>query len=107
MTHLRAQIATAWLALLLGAAPAEARDWTPHTAAALLDASFPTAEACRKALGDARRRESRAGPVDGLSYTHLFEQGRCHDFVRDGSVGWRIRMHWQAREGLPPSKAPR
>ncbi len=87
----------ALLAIGLAVAPATARDWTPHAAAALLDASFPTAEACQKALDDARQRESRAKPVRGLSYTNLFAQGRCHSFRHTGALAWRIRMHWQQR----------
>ncbi len=86
------------LAAGLAAAPAAPHDWTPHTAAALLDASFPTADACQKALDDARQRESRAKPVRGLSYTNLFAQGRCHSFHHAGALSWRIRMHWQQRE---------
>jgi hypothetical protein len=83
------------------ALPAVARDWTPHTAAALLDARFPTAAECDRALSDARRRESHARPVHGLSYTELFAQGRCHSFVHDNRQAWRIRMHWKQRETLP------
>jgi hypothetical protein len=86
------------LAMAMLALPASARDWTPHTAAALLDASFPTAEACEQALTDARRRESKAHPVHGLSYTNLFAQGRCHSFSHDNRMAWRIRMHWKQRE---------
>jgi len=86
----------------LNVAPAAAQDWTPHAAAALLDATFPAAEACQRALDDARRRESRDAPVQGLSYTHLFEQGRCQSFTRRTSSGWRIRMHWVPRRPVAP-----
>ena len=86
------------LAAALLALPAPASDWTPHSAAALLDASFPTSEACERALADARRRESHARPVHGLSYGNLFAQGRCHSFHHDGRLAWRIRMHWKPRE---------
>lgn len=88
-------------AAALLAVQAGARDWTPHSAAALLDASFPTAEACEKALADARRHESHARPVHGLSYTNLFAQGRCHSFAQDNRQAWRIRMHWKQRETMP------
>lgn len=84
---------------------AEAQDWTPHAAAALLDASFPTAEACQRALDDARRRESRAKPVHGLSYTHLFEQGRCQSVTRKDAPVWRIRMHWTPRGASSVTRA--
>ena len=76
---------------------AAAQDWTPHAAAALLDATFPTAQTCQRALDDARRRESRAAPVNGLSYTHLFEQGRCQSSAHKGEIAWRIHMHWAPR----------
>ncbi|WP_150127034.1 hypothetical protein [Sphingomonas panacis] len=94
-------------AVLLGcAAPAAAaQDWTPHAAAALLDATFPTAQACQRALDDARRRESRAAPVNGLSYTHLFEQGRCQSSAHQGTPAWRIRMHWTPRAGSGKRRA--
>lgn len=90
-------VACAVLLCGLGSASAHAQDWTPHVAAALLDATYPSADACQRALDDARRRESRAAPVRGLSYTHLFEQGRCQSFVHDGAEAWRIRMHWKSR----------
>jgi len=83
------------------AAPASAGDWTPHTAAALLDTSFPTADACQRALDDARKDEGHARPVHGLSYARLFAQGRCHVFHESGAA-WRIRMHWTPRTAAPP-----
>ncbi|WP_404712979.1 hypothetical protein [Sphingomonas sp. MMS24-J13] len=89
------------IALIAGAllvTPTLASDWTPHSAAALLDASFPTAEACEQALADARRHESRAHPVHGLSYRNLFAQGRCHSFHHESRLTWRIRMHWKQRQ---------
>jgi hypothetical protein len=82
---------------------ADTSDWTPHTAAALLDAHFATLDACEGALEDARSRESRAKPVHGLSYTRLFTQGRCHSYVRDGAQAWRIRMHWTPRATAQPA----
>jgi len=88
----------AWPVVLAVIAPVSAhgRDWTPHSAAALLDTTFPTVEACTRALDDARRRESRAHPVRGLSYTHLFEQGACRSFRHHGDAAWRIRMEWKS-----------
>lgn len=93
------------IAASLGASPGLASDWTPHSAAALLDANFPTADACEQALADARRRESRARPVHGLSYTNLFAQGRCHSFRHESRLAWRIRMHWKPRETSLPDTA--
>jgi hypothetical protein len=87
------------------AAPVGARDWTPHTAAALLDDTFETAEACQSALDDARRRESHAHPERKLNYTHLFEQGACRSFRHDGVLAWRIRMEWKAH-ATPHSLTP-
>lgn len=89
----------ATLALILVAAPgfAEPTDWTPHTAAALLDATFPSADACQHALDTARRRESRGQHVKGLSYTQLFQQGRCQSFRHEAGLAWRIGMHWTPR----------
>ena len=85
------------LAGALIAAPAMA--WTPHSAAALLDASFPTADACQHALDSARRHEQAtpSEPVHGLSYARLFEQGRCAVAHHDTGSVWRIRMHWVRR----------
>jgi hypothetical protein len=82
------------------AAPVGARDWTPHMAAALLDDTFETAEACQSALDDARRRESHAHPDRKLNYSHLFEQGACRSFRHDGTLAWRIRMEWKAHQSL-------
>ncbi len=98
---------TVWPVLLAAsglAMPAHGRDWTPHSAAALLDTTFPTADACVHALNDARRRESRAHLVRGLSYTHLFEQGACRSFRHHGDTAWRIRMEWKS---LRPSDTAR
>jgi hypothetical protein len=91
---------------VLAAAPAAARDWTPHSAAALLDTTFPDAASCQAALDDARQRESHARPVRGLSYTHLFEQGACRSFHREDTSGWRIRMEWRKRETSPAPHKP-
>lgn len=84
----------------LCAAPAIAQPWTPHSAAALLDASFPTEAACQHALDDARRHEHAhpSDPVHGLSYKALFDQGRCRTFQHKGVSAWRIRMHWKRRD---------
>jgi hypothetical protein len=91
------------VALLAGPVrTASARDWTPHTAAALLDANFSSALACQTALKEARETRSEAPPVHGLSYEHLFEQAHCRSFHHDGGIAWRIRMNW-----TPHTSAPR
>ena len=95
------------VAAIATAVPAGARDWTPHSAAALLDTTFPSADACQRALDDARRRESRAHPVRGLSYTHLFEQGACRSFRHQNDTAWRIRMEWTSLRSLNAGKTAR
>jgi len=89
---------TLMLLALLAAAPdpmtaRDESDWTPHSAAALLDASFGSAAECQQQLDQARARVSHAPPVHGLSYARLFAQGRCEVEHAQGDV-WRIRMHW-------------
>jgi hypothetical protein len=75
-------------------------DWTPHSAAALLDASFGSAAECQQQLDQARARVSHAPPVHGLSYARLFAQGRCEAEHPQGDI-WRIRMHWtKVRRGV-------
>ncbi|MGY2732943.1 hypothetical protein [Sphingomonas sp. UYP23] len=79
--------------------PAHAKAWTPHSAAALLDASFPSEHACQIALDAAREHErlTPSKPVHDLSYARLFAQARCGSAVRKTGVVWRIRMHWPRR----------
>lgn len=100
----------ALLLLALLAAPAEPADWTPHSAAALLDASFGSAAECQQQLDAARARVSHAPPVHGLGYDRLFAQGRCEAERQvaptAGAPVWRIRMHWPRvrRGGRPASE---
>lgn len=80
-------------------APAPAKAWTPHSAAALLDASFQSAQACQTALDAAREHErlTPSKPVHNLSYARLFAQARCGSATHTSGVVWRIRMHWPRR----------
>ena len=93
-------IALPSLALALAATtPLHAKAWTPHSAAALLDASFPSEQACQTALDSAREHErlTPSKPVHDLSYARLFAQARCGSAVRKTGIVWRIRMHWPRR----------
>lgn len=93
-------IALLSLALALAApTPAPAKAWTPHSAAALLDASFASEQACRTALDAAREHErlTPSKPVHDLSYARLFAQARCAGATRQGQIVWRLRMHWPRR----------
>ncbi|WP_206238972.1 hypothetical protein [Novosphingobium terrae] len=95
----------ALMLLALLAAPA-AEDWTPHSAAALLDASFGSAAECQQQLDAARARVSHAPPVHGLGYDRLFAQGRCEperQVTPANAPVWRIRMHWP-KVKRPPAK---
>lgn len=106
MTRRSGSFALALALACTAVTPAAARTWTPHTAAAVLDATFPSAPACQAALEDARRRADRAEHVNGLTYARLFEQGRCHGFRHDGVEAWRIRMHWAPRAAKPAADRP-
>ncbi len=79
--------------------PARAKAWTPHSAAALLDASFSSEQACQTALDAAREHErlTPSKPVHDLSYARLFAQARCGSATHNTGVVWRIRMHWPRR----------
>lgn len=95
-------IATLSLVLLAStpvATPAPAKAWTPHSAAALLDASFASEQACQTALDAAREHErlTPSKPVHDLSYARLFAQARCGSVTRKSSIVWRLRMHWLRR----------
>lgn len=75
------------------------KPWTAHSAAALLDASFASAQACQAALDAARAHERTAPskPVHDLSYANLFDQARCGGVTHTSGIVWRIRMHWPQR----------
>ena len=81
-------------ALVVSAAslPVSSVDWTPHTAADLLDTDFASAAECQRQLDKARK--SHAPAVEGFNYHQLFAQGRCEPKARHGSLIYRIRMHW-------------
>ncbi|WP_068080598.1 hypothetical protein [Novosphingobium rosa] len=97
------------LLALLAAPPADTdTDWTPHSAAALLDASFGSAAECQQQLDEARARVSHAPPVHGLGYDRLFAQGRCETERLAATAGapvWRIHMHWPKVKRVPSPHA--
>jgi hypothetical protein len=68
--------------------------WDAHAAAAVLDASFETSEACEASLSRARAAESTPAADIDPRLRDLFTHARCTLVVTPQGPSYGLRLHW-------------
>jgi hypothetical protein len=68
--------------------------WDAHAAAAVLDASFDSSDACEASLTQARAAESTPSADIDPRLRDLFTHARCTPVASEEGVAYAMRLHW-------------
>ena len=72
--------------------------WDAHAAAAVLDASFDTSDACQASLARAMAAESTPSADIDPRLRDLFTHARCTPVSGEEGVTYAMRLHWPRGE---------